>query len=76
MIWLLYDMRTGEPSSQLSLQKIKDACVAHMCPKCETDHHVTIEQVIRGDTSVTWCHCRACGHSWHPVIHEQRARES
>ena len=72
----MFDMPTGEPSSQLSPQKIKDACVAHMCPKCGTDHHVTIEQVLRGDTSVTWCHCRACGHSWHPVIHEQQARES
>jgi DNA-directed RNA polymerase subunit M/transcription elongation factor TFIIS len=39
-----------------------------MCPKCGTDHHVTVEQVLRGETMVTWCHCRACGHSWHPVM--------
>ena len=34
------------------------------------DHHVSVEQVLRGDTLVIWCHCRACGHSWHPVAQE------
>lgn len=55
-------------------KEAKAACAAHMCPNCGNDHHVSVEQVLRGETMVTWCHCRACGHSWHPVLTE--ARES
>jgi DNA-directed RNA polymerase subunit M/transcription elongation factor TFIIS len=66
-------MPTGE-SRNPSPRQAKETCVAHQCPKCGTDHHVSVEQVLRGDTMVTWCHCRACGHSWHPVA--QKARES
>lgn len=55
-----------------SPRAVKDTCVAHLCPKCGTSHHVSVEQVLRGDTTVTWCHCRACGYSWHPVVQEAR----
>jgi len=61
-----------ETVDPLSARKVKEACVEHMCPKCGTDHHVTVEQVLRGETIVTWCHCRACGHSWHPMVQETR----
>jgi DNA-directed RNA polymerase subunit M/transcription elongation factor TFIIS len=68
-------MPTGEFVNPLYLrQAAKKTCVAHLCPQCGTDHHVSVEQELRGDKTVTWCHCRACGHSWHPVV--QEARES
>ncbi len=63
-------MPTGQSLDSLSPRKVKDTCVAHLCPKCETSHHVSVEQVLRGETTVTWCHCRACGHSWHPVVQD------
>jgi DNA-directed RNA polymerase subunit M/transcription elongation factor TFIIS len=49
-------------------RQVKETCVAHMCPNCGTEHHITVEQVLSGDKTVTLCHCRACGHSWHPVV--------
>ena len=30
--------------------------------------HVTAECVLIGEVRVTVCHCRVCGHSWHPQI--------
>jgi DNA-directed RNA polymerase subunit M/transcription elongation factor TFIIS len=70
------DMPTGDPLGQLSPRQAKEVCAAHLCPQCGVDHHVTVEQVLRGDTLVTWCHCRACGHSWHPIIHNRDTSES
>jgi DNA-directed RNA polymerase subunit M/transcription elongation factor TFIIS len=64
-------MATGE-SLNPSPRQAKESCVAHLCPSCGTEHHVTVEQVLRGETMVIWCHCRACGHSWHPVLSEAR----
>ncbi|RPI53577.1 MAG: hypothetical protein EHM55_13415 [Acidobacteria bacterium] len=61
-------MSIGETPDSSSRQQVKEACVAHTCPNCGADHHVTVEQVLRGDSIVTLCHCRACGHSWHPVV--------
>jgi transcription elongation factor Elf1 len=46
----------------------KSLCTAHQCPLCGTHEQVTAERVIVGTVSVTQCHCRACGHSWHPQI--------
>jgi DNA-directed RNA polymerase subunit M/transcription elongation factor TFIIS len=48
----------------------KEVCTAHRCPECGTDHHVSVERVLTGDKMVTMCHCRACGHSWHPVVEQ------
>jgi hypothetical protein len=31
------------------------------------------ERVIEGDVTVTRCHCRACGHSWHPQVEDEFA---
>jgi uncharacterized protein YndB with AHSA1/START domain len=67
-------MSTGE-SLTSSWRQAKETCIGHHCPNCGTDHHVSVEQVVRGDKTVAWCHCRACGHSWHPVVQEPQ-RES
>ena len=56
------------PEFQPLADETKSMCVAHHCPQCGTPEHVTAERVIIGDLTVTQCHCRACGHSWHPVI--------
>ncbi len=65
-------MPTEQSQDSLSPRKVKDTCVAHLCPTCGTDHHVSVELVLRGDTTVRWCHCGACGYSWHPVVQEAR----
>jgi DNA-directed RNA polymerase subunit M/transcription elongation factor TFIIS len=57
---------------RFSPRQAKEVCVAHLCPSCGTEHHITVEQVLSGDKTVTLCHCRACGHSWHPVVKETR----
>ena len=31
-----------ETFGPLSPRQAKEACVAHVCPKCGTDHHVTV----------------------------------
>lgn len=41
-------------------------CVDHECPECGAREHVTVERVVIGESVVTRCHCRVCGHSWHP----------
>ena len=51
---------------ELLSEQSKSLCVSHHCPACGTDQQVTAERVIEGDTVVTRCHCRACGHSWVP----------
>jgi len=58
------------PSEEVhpSTNVTKSACVAHICPNCGTDHQVSVEQILQGGNIVTRCHCRACGHSWHPVV--------
>lgn len=52
-----------------ALSKAKALCVAHTCPKCRA-HHVTVEQVLNSGKTMTRCHCRSCGHSWHLVIQD------
>jgi hypothetical protein len=32
---------------------------------------VTAERVIEGHVAITRCHCRACGHSWHPQVEDE-----
>ena len=54
------------PVELLSQDKTRSACTSHDCPSCGVDEHVTVERVIEGDVVITRCHCRACGHSWHP----------
>lgn len=63
-------MPTGESFGRLSPREAKETCVAHLCPNCGSDHHITVEQVLSGDKTITLCHCRKCGHSWHPVVKE------
>jgi hypothetical protein len=48
-----------------TLEQERSHCVAHHCPACGIAEHVTAERIIEGTRSVTRCHCRACGHSWH-----------
>jgi len=50
------------------LRESKSRCTAHLCPNCGLPDHVTAERVLVGDLSLTLCHCRMCGHSWHPQI--------
>jgi transcription elongation factor Elf1 len=49
----------------------KSLCTAHQCPWCGTRKQVTAERVIEGNVAVTLCHCRACGHSWHPQVEDE-----
>ena len=56
------------PEFQALSTESKSLCVAHVCPRCGTQDQVTAERVIEGSLSVTRCHCRSCGHSWHPQI--------
>jgi transcription elongation factor Elf1 len=53
------------PEIQTLLTESKSLCTAHVCPHCGQIDHVTAERVFIGSTTVTLCHCRACGHSWH-----------
>jgi transcription elongation factor Elf1 len=50
------------------LRESKSLCTAHQCPNCGLADHVTVERVVSGDVALTLCHCRICGHSWHPQI--------
>ena len=52
--------------SRRDLLSTNPTCAAHQCPSCGVVEHVTTERVIVGPTAVILCHCRACGHSWHP----------
>jgi len=52
-------------------EQAKSLCQAHECPSCRTRHQVTAERVIEGDVAITRCHCRHCGHSWHPQVDEE-----
>jgi uncharacterized Zn finger protein len=56
------------PELQGLLSESKSLCVAHQCPNCGTQEQVTAERVVEGNVTVTRCHCRACGHSWHPQV--------
>jgi hypothetical protein len=33
--------------------------------------HVTAECVLIGEVRLTVCHCRVCGHSWHPQVESE-----
>jgi len=50
------------------LRKSKALCADHDCPNCGIPDHITAERVLIGDLTLTVCHCRACGHSWHPEV--------
>ena len=56
------------PEFQTLSTESKSLCVSHSCPDCGTHEQVTAERVIEGNVAITRCHCRACGHSWHPQI--------
>ena len=53
------------------LRQSKSLCTDHDCPKCGMRHHVTAECVLIGEMTLTVCHCRVCGHSWHPQIESE-----
>ena len=46
----------------------RSLCTDHHCPNCGVPDHVTTERVFVGTLSLTLCHCRMCGHSWHPHV--------
>lgn len=46
----------------------KTLCVDHQCPSCGAIDRVTVERVVINGTAITHCHCRTCGHSWHPNV--------
>ena len=50
------------------LTRSKLLCTDHDCPKCGVREHVTAERVLIGEVTTTVCHCRVCGHSWHPQV--------
>ena len=50
------------------LGESKSLCSDYVCPNCRVPEHVTAERVLIGNVTLTVCHCRACGHSWHPHI--------
>ena len=50
------------------LRKSKSLCQDHDCPECGTSDHVTAEVRLIGNITMTVCHCRVCGHSWHPHV--------
>lgn len=56
------------PDTHSLLTEAKSHCTDHHCPKCGLPDHVTAELVLVGDAAVTVCHCRVCGHSWHPHV--------
>jgi transcription elongation factor Elf1 len=50
------------------LDESKSLCQDHDCPRCGQSDHVTAERVLIGNATLTLCHCRLCGHSWHPHV--------
>jgi len=46
----------------------KTLCDAHECPHCGAKEHVTVERTVNAGLTITRCHCRVCGYSWHPQI--------
>ena len=50
------------------LRESNSLCTDHDCPNCGVREHVTAERVLIGEVTLTVCHCRMCGHSWHPQI--------
>jgi transcription elongation factor Elf1 len=50
------------------LSDAKPLCTDHQCPQCGRLDHVTVERVVVGNATLTLCHCRLCGHSWHPRL--------
>lgn len=55
-------------NAETLLRKSKSLCKDHDCPQCGTRDHVTAECVLVGHLTVFVCHCRVCGHSWHPQV--------
>lgn len=56
------------PEFQPLSTESKSLCDSMLCPACGVPARITAERVIEAGRSVTRCHCRACGHSWHPVV--------
>jgi uncharacterized Zn finger protein len=56
------------PDVPTLLDESRSLCTDHLCPNCGITDHVTAERVLIGAVSVTLCHCRMCGHSWHASI--------
>jgi hypothetical protein len=56
---------------QTLLGESKTLCSDHQCPQCGFPDHVTAERVLAGEATLTVCHCRLCGHSWHPQIESE-----
>jgi len=50
------------------LSESKSLCSDYVCPNCGLPDHVTAERVLIGNVTLTRCHCRLCGHSWHPRL--------
>jgi transcription elongation factor Elf1 len=61
------------PDAYPRLSDSASLCTAHECPNCGVAEHVTVERVVVATTVVTLCHCRTCGHSWHPQIESEIA---
>jgi len=60
--------RVAMTDAETLLRKSKSLCKDHDCPECGTRDHVTSEVLLIGNVTMTVCHCRVCGHSWHPHI--------
>jgi len=60
------DSTNGSQASMSELLSKSTVCVDHVCPACGAREHVTVERIVVGERVMTWCHCRVCGHSWHP----------
>ena len=56
------------PEFQPLSRESESLCDSILCPECGVVAFVTAERVIEGNQSITRCHCRACGHSWHPQV--------
>jgi transcription elongation factor Elf1 len=56
------------PDAQPLLSESRSLCTDYQCPNCGAPDHVTAERVLIGHETLTLCHCRICGHSWHPQI--------
>jgi uncharacterized Zn finger protein len=56
------------PETDTLLSESNSLCSDSVCPNCGAEDSVTAELVLVGNAAVTLCHCRLCGHSWHPRL--------
>ena len=54
--------------SETLLSESNSLCSDYACPNCGAPDSMTAELVLIGNEAVTLCHCRLCGHSWHPRL--------